>query len=496
MPVIGGGEPPPSSLQSECDVLGHVMTTPALFGSVPELLELRRSDFYSEAHGLVWQTIRELHDQGAEPTFAAVIQRLRERGRLAAFGIVEELPAGAKCPGLPKPIREAVERIRTTAKDRAMLFEARRLEAQLLTGASNDASETIAKLVAMAGEAKPANDDSPSYVIESAADIASPLPPLTWICQGLHLARGSVTIVGGYGYSRKTLYCQDLALSVATGRPALGVYSVERAPVVHIDYEQGQRITRERYQRLARASDIDLPAADLSVITFPQFRLSDGDAADRIVEILDATGAKLVVLDSLRAAVSGIDENSSDIRECIDVLGAACKRADAAAVIIHHARKPSEGKAEGRYSLRGSAAIYDACDGVFVFSGEKGQPTTVDHAKDRLVGTELASFGLATEDVAQGDDLRWGLRLVHIEAEQLAEIADAAQERSTEVAEDRAMEAIRRYLTRMGTYQGSKNALFAEVGGNRAKFLSAMSRMAGAGEISIDGRTITLRTSR
>src|SRR5512138_12346 len=72
----------------------------------------------------------------------------------------------------------------------------------------------------------------------SIAQLAEPLPPIPWLCEGLKLAPGPVTLVAGYGYSRKTMAMQSLALSVAAGKSVWGVYSARRGPVVHLDYEQ------------------------------------------------------------------------------------------------------------------------------------------------------------------------------------------------------------------------------------------------------------------
>jgi hypothetical protein len=334
--------------------------------------------------------------------------------------------------------------------------------------------------------AAPANDTAPPlYVIESAKEIAKPLPPLVWLCEGLRVARGSLTIVGGYGYSRKTLFAQELALSIATGTPALGVYRTTQAPVLHIDNEQGQRITRERYQRLACARGIDLRDAQLSVVTFPDFRLSDAIARDTMRRLLEETHAGYIVIDSVRASVAGVDENSSQMREYLDLVGQEVKRVDGAAEVLHHARKPAEGKTGGKYSLRGSSAIFDAADGIFIFTAEKGEPTTVEHEKDRLVGTELDSFGLDSEDVSRDGDPRWGLRLVHLEGEQLAQRASEAESEAV----DGTIRRVRAFLKQNGgTFAGSRKDLCAAVGMSERGFSPAFARMKASNELANEGK--------
>ena len=332
------------------------------------------------------------------------------------------------------------------------------------------------------------------YVIESAREIAEPLEPLVWLCEGLRIARESVTIIAGYGYSRKTLYAQALALAIASGSRALGVYSTTQAPVLHIDYEQGTRITRERYQRLARAAGVNLAEALLHVVTFPRFKLNDPRAQEVIAEMLEKTKAGLVIIDSFRASVAGIDENSSEIREHIDMVGREVKRVKAAAEFIHHARKPAaDGKAGGKYSLRGNGAIFDAPDSVFIFSGEKGEPTVVDHEKDRLIGTELPSFGLDSADVERDGDPRWGLRVVHLEGEQMRESANVKKAAGEDVGRKASVEKLRVYLTGLPnlTWKGSRSNLSKQVGGTNAVTMAALGDLISTGRIveTIKSRT-------
>ena len=353
--------------------------------------------------------------------------------------------------------------------------------------------DSTAEFLAEVAEAQRTAQSEPDYVLESAADVAAPLPPLVWFCKGLRLARGSLTIVGGYSYSRKTLYAQDVALSVASGKDALGLYSVTRAPVLHIDYEQGHRITRERYQRMARARGIDLREAALSVVTFPKFRLNSGNARDVLRRLLDETRAGLVIVDSLRASVSGVEENSSEIREHIDLLGQEIKRVDAAGILLHHARKPAgDGKGGGRYSLRGSGAIFDSADGVFIFSGEKGESTVVDHEKDRLVGTELAPFGLDSEDIDHDDDPRWGLLLKHVEGEQLRQIDETKASETEARARTERIGKLEEYLATLPqkTWKGTRSNLAKMVGGKTAVTMAVL------GDLISQGRLLEVVSGR
>lgn len=254
-------------------------------------------------------------------------------------------------------------------------------------------------------------------------ELAKVLPPVPWICEPLGFAPGAVSLVAGYGYSRKTMALQSLGLSVAAGKPVWGLYSARRGPFVHLDYEQGRRLTQERYQRLARGMGFelgDLPPGALRVGCMPRLYLDAKETFDDLVRLVE--GAAVVLVDSLRAAFPHADENSSEVRSYLDVLSRVSERTGAAFVVIHHARKPQQGNDSGAtFAIRGSSALFDACQSVYVFMGEKNTPTTVHHQKDRIRGACLEDFGLDGEDVPGANDPRWGLRVVHLEGAQVKE---------------------------------------------------------------------------
>ena len=156
--------------------------------------------------------------------------------------------------------------------------------------------------------------------------------------------------------------------------------------MLHLDYEQGARLTRERYQKIARAHGVgpDDLGDRLAVVSLPPVYLDSPGAEDLLSR--EADGHKLVIVDSLRAAAPSVDENSSDIRRVLDTMTRASERTGAAFVVVHHATKPSETKRAVRYSLRGSGALYDAAGSVVVLDGEKGEAPMVHHEKARISG--------------------------------------------------------------------------------------------------------------
>jgi hypothetical protein len=254
---------------------------------------------------------------------------------------------------------------------------------------------------------------------------------------GLVAGGGATHMIAGYGFSGKTLALQSAMLSLAAGRPVWGAYKGQQSRVLHVDMEQGDRLTRRRYQRLGAAMGVDLASLGdtlaLAVMPQPQLSLT----REHFVRWRDImAGRDLMVVDSLRAASGGQDENSSDIRSCLDMLGELSEATQCRPVLIHHSRKPQKDDPGGRFTIRGSSAIYDACDAVYMFSAVKGEPISVEQAKARTQGDSIPDFALVISDVEVDGDPRGGLRvqvhgheLIDERRDQQTQAAQAAQAR-------------------------------------------------------------------
>jgi hypothetical protein len=274
-----------------------------------------------------------------------------------------------------------------------------------------------------------ASGSGAEIVLLDAPGIAAPLPDLAYLVReiGLVADAGPPHLVAGYGYSGKTLAMQSLALSLSAALPVWGFYSCRDARrVIHVDYEQGERLTRIRYKRLARAMSLDLASLGdgLALTVMPPIQLAR-EHAPRWFDLM--AGRQLIIVDSLRAATSGEDENSSQIRGALDMLGEVSERTGCRALVIHHARKPSEDSpGGGRFAIRGSSAIYDASDSAYVFSASKGDPIRVSHERAKSHGETIDDFALAISDVPLDGDPKAGLALRVHGTELIAQRREAA----------------------------------------------------------------------
>ncbi len=206
-----------------------------------------------------------------------------------------------------------------------------------------------------------------------------------------------------------------MALAVATGRKLWGQFEVRQGKVLHLDWEQNE-LTVRRYQRMARVMGIRLEDLDdlLGASMIPTRGLDETHRlnetgfgwAERALTYL-CEGKSLCIIDSFRQAFEMTDENSSSaVAIALKMLARVSYATGCVILLIAHSRKVSDDTSL-RNSLRGSGAVYDQADTVYMLRGEKGKPTHVECIKERHTGKDVPTFGLRVVDVQgpnMGDD--------------------------------------------------------------------------------------------
>lgn len=453
-------EEPPFAPETEKAVLSMMLLD---WPHAVRVADVLSSDhFFGEAHRRIFESAAKLVGEGCMPDVPMMLDRLRASQRLEQIGGARYLTDVIQWASVEFPFDRALEQLDDLHRRRRFIRSCQEFTAhgylnekpveELLDGAQRAIVELASSTFRRA------------LPVLEGVDLGAPLPELPWLVPTLGIAPGPPVMVAGSGYSRKTLALQSLAVSVAAGKPAWGVYSVRQGAVLHIDYEQGRRVTVERYQRLARAMGVDLARMPLQVAVSPDMHL-DAPGAEATLSRA-CKGKALVLIDSFRASCPTADENSSEMRQHLDMLGRVSERTAASILVIHHAKKPTKEQPGGdKFSIRGSGALFEACGGVFIFSGEKGNPTTVHHEKERNRGQTVEDFGIDAVDVDEPETGQpgWGLRIVHLEGEQLAEAAAGrVGDRSSRIAE-----CVGRVLGVLATSPGmSKREIRAAVKGD------------------------------
>jgi hypothetical protein len=99
--------------------------------------------------------------------------------------------------------------------------------------------------------------DGPRGPTPGAASTASPTPTMRWIVPG-YVGEG-LTILAGREKVGKTWLALDFALAVASGGLAMGSVACDKGCAAYIDYENGERRLRARFERLRPGGRYDKP---------------------------------------------------------------------------------------------------------------------------------------------------------------------------------------------------------------------------------------------
>lgn len=328
-----------------------------------------------------------------------------------------------------------------------------------------------------------------AWPVLDVAGIFAPLEPIKFLVAPLDMCPGAPTLVAGYGFSKKTLAVQSIALSIAAGLPVWSCFSARQGRVLHVDYEQGGRLTRERYQRLALGFGVGpTDLEDRLVLTsMPQVYLDGPDLEAFLAERL--SGFDLAIVDSLKASCPSIEENDSSVRRVLDAMTRASERTGCCVLVIHHARKPNMDRSGGaKMAIRGSGAIFDACGSVLVFEGDKDLPTRVSHEKARVTGRLVDDFTLTVDDVELGGDPRAGLSVTAnaaLSREDAAEEAKAQRER----AKTAKLKAELEDLFRRNPEQRGADTIAATLGRNASDVRRALTLLVAEGQVQALGST-------
>lgn len=449
-----GGRVPPSDLDAEAAVLSACFLADEALAAVRPILTA--ASFYADANRRTYEAILEVAADGKRPDIVLVAGVLRARGKLHGIGGAPYLAQLCDATPATSNVVEHAKVVAATAKQRAVIAACQRFAAEGYDDVGDVKTWASGVAQAIADAAGGAAATGTALPVQDAHAIFAPLPPLHYVIQALDLCPGAPAMWAGYGYSMKTLAAQSALLSIASGDGKVwGCFKAHSGRVMHIDFEQGSRLTRERYQRLAvsRMLGPDDVADRLSLMTMPDLQLDAPKAEAQLARLVD--GCSLVLIDSLRAAASNIEENSSDARRPLDMLSRVSELTGACFLVIHHARKPNATQVGGtKMAVRGSGALFDACGSVLVFEGEKGQPSRVTHEKARSSGILTDDFQLEVTDVPDGGNPRAGLLVT-------AQLAASREAVTEEASKNRA-------VAKLGRIRGDIEKLFAvtpELGG-------------------------------
>lgn len=177
-----------------------------------------------------------------------------------------------------------------------------------------------------------------------------------WLIRGLW-GKSAVGILGGAPKVCKTWLALDMAVSVATGTPALQHFEVEEKGLSLVFLaEDALPIVRKRIEALCSYRGLDLSAIDVLVITTPVLRLDLEGDQQRLFATVKRLRPKMLLLDPL-VRLHRLDENSAtEISGLLGYIREIQRAFDVAVMLVHHASKKQ--RSDPGQALRGSGDLH------------------------------------------------------------------------------------------------------------------------------------------
>lgn len=244
---------------------------------------------------------------------------------------------------------------------------------------------------------------------------AAPLPP-KWVVENL-LPPG-LTILGAPPKSSKSTFAMALACLVSDHEclalpPSMRTVRAQGRVLV-FSYEANAGELRHMVERGLKVR----LHSGIKVADDPfNWRLDDPDALEALMEWLEGAGLeegedvdamrpRLVIFDPLRNFHSLDEKDSGDMIRLLAPLRSWAVDNDAAVLVVHHTRKPSEETKGATYDpldLRGSGALFGIADAVLMLTPKKSGHLTLSATFKRAPSYEVRfTFGAyGVEDGAE-----------------------------------------------------------------------------------------------
>lgn len=226
---------------------------------------------------------------------------------------------------------------------------------------------------------------------------------------------GEITQVVGFSGHGKSMVLMASCVSMARGEH-FGPFHVQRsAKVAYFDFELAAGALDRRLQMFGRM--IGPPPDDKFFIVSPSLPSDWPHRTDRIHIDTDAGFARLgewvkwyrpevVIIDTVRSAALGLDENSAPAWAKLNTVAKACRDTGAAVVLVHHRNKPGEG---GLGREAGSTAQLTDLDTQVIVTAVYDD-ASLAKAKAGLCNENLDVTDIRGEQMTPFDLLRRGLK--------------------------------------------------------------------------------------
>ncbi|GGQ38367.1 AAA family ATPase [Streptomyces mutabilis] len=390
----------PHDAEAEEYVVGVVMHSSHAYNECALLIN--RDDLYKPAHQLIWDTVAGLVATNTEPHPTLVRAEIEKQGQLHRVengNLIYRLGGYTISPAMAPAF---AERIAETARQRRYDEHSTQLKAAIDRKADG---EELAELVANFQQAEQLRENTgrgPSHLVASLLNwgtfFATDFGAIQLLLGKLMGPGQQITLVGD-GKAGKSLFTQEWMWRMATGQPFLGDDPQAPLPILYLDAENGQEQVQERFLSFGAGP---LNMGELRYASFPPIRPLDtaGGGAD-LIALVKATGAQLVVIDTVSRFISGPENDADTWLNLYRHTLLPLKRDRISSVRLDHFGKDKE------RGGRGSSAKTQDVDHVWELSAQGGGVLSLKRTHTRT-GIGPDQFTLLRQAQRDGDNWKLG----------------------------------------------------------------------------------------
>lgn len=326
---------PPAAVDSEIALLGGVLHQ----CSIPNDITLRPHEFYTIKHQVLWRIVDHLHAEYGRIDIGMVAGAINSDSRCIAEGVDRPFLGELAAVGGTVHFAYHAGEIRKAHQRRAAFNYAR----QILGKAANNCEidelrDKAAEIVRFFDEEKEIKQERFSLVTSSALASADyTASPIINEC----LYAGHPAFIGGMFKTCKTLVAIDAAISIGSGMPFLGSFTIAKPePVVYFSGEGGGSMIQEYGHRIAASKGVQLADASNVYWCFSVPKLESDEDLDAMVDVIKETSAKVIFIDNTTLAMSGDDAGVvMKMGRLFGLVIERCAALGCTPVFIHHFKR-------------------------------------------------------------------------------------------------------------------------------------------------------------
>ena len=224
------------------------------------------------------------------------------------------------------------------------------------------------------------------FEIKSLRQLVEEAKPLEYVCKPLIPKRSLILLAGKAGAGKSSL-CLHIAHAVASSTKVFDHFEVvESSKVLIIDEENGPSTYKERVQAMGLN-----PLDGIDCLSLTGFKLDNPGHLKFLERAIESIGYGLVILDNWTDLVHRVDENNAvEVSNILSALRRVAHERGCSFILVHHLRKGLPYLVNEIDELRGSSALVNEPDLVYLVQAEGATGHRIVKTIKNRHGEELA----------------------------------------------------------------------------------------------------------